>query len=46
VQWILFLLAVFAFLGLRDRVWRGSTHLTLLVVTCITLAVVFVRLGR
>lgn len=40
------LVAVFMFLGLRDRTAGGSTHLTVLVVTCITLAVVFVRLGR
>ena len=41
----MFLLAAAGFLGLRDRIWRGSTHLTLLVITCLTLAVVFLRLG-
>lgn len=46
MQWVLFLCAVFAFLGLKDRVWGGSTHLTILVVTCLTLGVVFVQLGR
>ena len=40
------LVAVFMFLGLRDRTTGGSSHLTVLVVTCITLAVVFLRLGR
>jgi hypothetical protein len=44
--WIVILLAVFMFLGLRRRTHRGSTHLTVLVVTGITLALLFVRLGR
>jgi hypothetical protein len=41
------LVAVFMFLGLRDRTARGSTHFTVLVVTCVTLGVVFLfRLGK
>lgn len=44
--WIVLLLGVFMFLGLRDRTHGGSTHLTVLVVTCATLAVVFLGLGR
>ena len=43
---MVFLLAVSIFLGLRDRIWKGSTHLTLLVITCVTLGLVFLRLGR
>jgi hypothetical protein len=43
---MVFLLAVPMFLGLRDRIWRGSTHMTLFVITCITLGLVFLRLGR
>ena len=35
------LVAVAMFLGLRDRTTGGSTHVTLLVVTCVTLVVVF-----
>jgi|GraSoiStandDraft_59_1057299.scaffolds.fasta_scaffold1276078_1 hypothetical protein len=46
MQWMAFLVVVFMLLGLRDRTWRGSTHLTVLVVACITLGVVFLRLGR
>lgn len=46
MQWVLFLCAVFVFLGLRDRFWGGSTHLTVLVVTCATLGFVFLQLGR
>jgi hypothetical protein len=44
--WIVILLAVFMFLGLRDRTHRGSTHLTVLVVVGLTLGLLFVRLGR
>ena len=40
------LLLVFMYLGLRDRIWGGSTHLTVLVVTCVTLGLVFLRLGH
>ncbi len=40
------LVAVFMFLGLRDRTTGGSTHLTVLVVSVVTLAIVFVRLGH
>ena len=40
------LVAVFMFLGLRDRTTGGSTHLTVLVVSAVTLAIVFVRLGH
>ena len=43
---MVFLLAVSMFLGLRDRILKGSTHLTLLVITCVTLGLVFLRLGR
>jgi hypothetical protein len=46
MAWLAILVAVFMFLGLRDRTHGGSTHLTIIVVSCITLAVVFVRLGR
>jgi hypothetical protein len=41
MQWMAVLVAVAMFLGLRDRTTGGSTHVTLLVVTCATLAVVF-----
>lgn len=41
------LLAVSMYLGLRDRTHGGSTHVTILVVTCLTLGVVFLfRLGH
>jgi hypothetical protein len=40
------LLLVFMYLGLRDRIWGGSTHLTVLVVACLTLGLVFLRLGH
>jgi hypothetical protein len=46
VTWMAFLFAVFMFLGLRDRSHRGSTHLTILVVTTATLAYVFLGLGK
>lgn len=47
MEWMAFLVAVFMFLGLRDRSHGGSTHVTILVVTCITFAVVFLfRLGK
>lgn len=35
------LVAAAMFLGLRDRTTGGSTHVTILVVTCATLAAVF-----
>jgi hypothetical protein len=38
------LVAVAMFLGLRDRTSGGSTHVTILVVTCVTLAIVFLFL--
>jgi hypothetical protein len=41
MQWMAVLVAVAMFLGLRDRTSGGSTHVTLLVVTSVTLAVVF-----
>lgn len=44
--WILILLAIFMFLGLRERTHRGSTHLTVLVLTGVTLGLLFFRLGR
>lgn len=41
------LIAAAMFLGLRDRIWGGSTHVTLLVVTCLVLAFTFFfRLGQ
>ena len=41
------LVAVGMYLGLRDRTHGGSTHVTILVVTCLTLAFVFLfRLGH
>jgi hypothetical protein len=41
------LVAAAMFLGLRDRTSGGSTHVTILVVTCVTLGVVFFfRLGQ
>jgi hypothetical protein len=46
LAWIVILLAVFMFLGLRDRTHGGSTHLTVLVVVGLTLGLLFVRLGR
>jgi hypothetical protein len=46
LAWLVILMAVFMFLGLRDRTHGGSTHLTVIVVSCITLAIVFLRLGR
>lgn len=46
MQWMAALVAVFMFLGLRDRNWGGSTHVTVLVVTCLTLGLVFLGLGR
>lgn len=46
MAWLAILVAVSMFLGLRDRTTGGSTHLTILVVSCITLGIVFVRLGR
>jgi hypothetical protein len=41
MQWMAVLVAAAMFLGLRDRTTGGSTHVTILVVTCVTLAVVF-----
>ena len=46
MEWMAALLLLFMYLGLRDRIWGGSTHLTVLVVTCITLGLVFLRLGH
>jgi len=47
LEWVTLLLAVFLFLGLRDRTHGGSTHVTILVVTCLTLGAVFLfRLGH
>ena len=47
MEWMAFLVAVFMFLGLRDRTHGGSTHVTILVVTCVTLLVVLIfRLGK
>lgn len=41
------LVAVFMFLGLKDRTTGGSTHVTVLVVSCLALAFVFlVQLGH
>jgi hypothetical protein len=38
------LVAVFLFLGLKDRTHHGSTHLTILVVSALTLAASFLTL--
>jgi hypothetical protein len=47
VEWMAVLVGVAIFLGLRDRTHGGSTHVTILVVTCLTLAFVFLfRLGH
>jgi len=46
LSWIAVLLAAFMFLGLRDRRFGGSTHLTALAVILVTLLVVFVGLGH
>jgi heme/copper-type cytochrome/quinol oxidase subunit 4 len=46
VSWIAVLVAAFMFLGLRDRRFGGSTHLTALIVVLITLLVVYGGLGR
>jgi len=46
VTWIAVLLAAFMFLGLRDRRFGGSTHLSALVVVLVTLLVVYAGLGR
>jgi hypothetical protein len=40
--WIAFLVTVFITLGLRDRAKADSTHLTIVVVTVLVLAAVFV----
>lgn len=41
MEWMAVLVGVSMFLGLRDRTHGGSTHVTILVVTCVTLVVVF-----
>jgi heme/copper-type cytochrome/quinol oxidase subunit 4 len=46
MAWMAVLVAVFMFLGLRDRTHGGSTHLTALVAVVVTLTVVFLGLGR
>jgi hypothetical protein len=47
MEWMAFLIGVAMFLGLRDRTHGGSTHVTILVVTSLTLAFVFAfRLGN
>jgi hypothetical protein len=47
MAWMVALLAVFVYLGLRDRIWGGSTHLTVIVVTGVALSyLLFFRLGR
>jgi len=47
MEWMAVLVGVSMFLGLRDRTHGGSTHVTILVVTCLTLAFVFAfRLGH
>ena len=46
MSWVAVLLAAFMFLGLRDRRFGGSTHLSALVVVLVTLLVVFAGLGR
>jgi hypothetical protein len=42
MAWVALLLAIFMVLGLRDRARADSTHLTVVVVTALVLAVVFV----
>ena len=44
--WIALLLAIFMFLGLRDRKFGGSTHLTALVVIVAALVYAFAGLGH
>jgi hypothetical protein len=47
MEWMAVLVAVFIFLGLRDRTHGGSTQVTVLVVTGLTLGFVFLfRLGK
>jgi hypothetical protein len=47
VEWIAVMVGAAIFLGLRDRTHGGSTHVTILVVTCLTLGFVFLfRLGH
>lgn len=47
VEWTVALIAAYMFLGLRDRTSGGSTHVTVLVVTCLVLGFVFFfRLGH
>lgn len=46
MTWVAFLLAVFMLLGLRERRFGGSTHLTALGAVLVTLLVVFAGLGR
>jgi hypothetical protein len=47
MEWMAVLVAVAMYLGLRDRTSGGSTHVTILVVTCATLTVaLFFRLGK
>jgi hypothetical protein len=47
VEWIAVMVGVAMFLGIRDRPHGGSTHVTIMVVTCLTLAFVFLfRLGH
>jgi hypothetical protein len=45
MTWMALLFGVFLFLGLRERVLGGSTHVTLGVVILVVLGVVLVRLG-
>lgn len=47
MEWMAALVAASMVLGLRDRIWGGSTHVTMLVVTCLVLAFTFfVRLAH
>ena len=46
MTWVGLLLAIFMVLGLRDRRFGGSTHLTALGMVLVTLLVVFAGLGR
>ena len=41
MAWILLLLVAYLVIGLRARTYRGSTHLAILLVTILTLGVVF-----
>ncbi|MBO0683696.1 MAG: hypothetical protein J2P45_11105 [Candidatus Dormibacteraeota bacterium] len=41
MQWVALILAAGLYLGLRDRIWGGSTHTTLLAVVIACVAAMF-----